>query len=113
MGSLPYEEYFPCKSELVLLEKQESALFETYRELMFHFYIYLDVHGGYKESSNSLKSWAYYLFHTLENASKEARFRVVEEDILRMMKEHDHREVVLKEDDGIYEKGDTLKSFHH
>jgi len=34
MGSLPYEEYFPCEAELALLEKQESALFETYRELM-------------------------------------------------------------------------------
>ena len=31
MGSLPYEEYFPCEAELALLEKQEPALFETYR----------------------------------------------------------------------------------
>jgi len=43
MGSLPYEEYFPYEAELVLLEKQKSALFETYRELMCHFYICLDV----------------------------------------------------------------------
>ena len=55
MGSLPYEEYFPCEVEMALLEKQELALFETYRELMYHFYIYLDVHGGHKGSSNSLK----------------------------------------------------------
>jgi len=34
MGCLPYEEYFPCEAELALLEKQEPALFETYRELM-------------------------------------------------------------------------------
>ena len=26
-GSLPYEEYFPCETELALLEKQEPALF--------------------------------------------------------------------------------------
>jgi len=39
MGSLPYEEYFPCEVKLALLEKQEPALFETYRELMCHFYI--------------------------------------------------------------------------
>jgi len=44
----------------------------------------LDVHGGYKGSSNSLKSWADYLFSTLEEAPEEARFRVVEKDILRM-----------------------------
>jgi len=56
MGSLPYEEYFPCESELALLEKQEPVLFETYRELMCHFYICLDVHISYKGSSNSLKS---------------------------------------------------------
>ena len=39
MGSLPYEEYFPCEAELALLEKQEPTLFETYKELMCHFYI--------------------------------------------------------------------------
>ena len=75
---------------------------------MCHFYTCLDVHSGYKGSSNSLKSWAYYLFFTLEKAPEEARFGVVEEDILRMMREHDHGDVVLKEDDDIYEKGDTL-----
>jgi len=30
IGSLPYEEYFPCEAELALLEKQKPALFETY-----------------------------------------------------------------------------------
>ena len=30
-----------------------------------------------------------------------------------MMREHDHGDVVLEEDDDIYEKGDTLKSFHY
>ena len=53
------------------------------------------------------------MFINLKNAPEEARFEVVEEDILRMMREHDHRYIVLEEDDGIYEKGDTLKSFHH
>jgi len=56
IGSLPYEEYFLCESELALLEKQEPALFETYRELMCHFYICLDMHGSYKGSLNNLKS---------------------------------------------------------
>jgi len=113
MASLPCEEYFPCEAELALLEKQEPALFKTYRELMCHFYICLDVHEDFKGNSNNLKSWAYYLFLTLEKAPKEARFRVVEEDILWMMKKHDHEDILLEEDDGIHEKGDTFKSFHH
>ena len=96
MGSLPYEEYFPCESELVLLEKQEPVLFETYRELMCHFYICLDVHSGYKGSSNSLKSWVDYLFFTLEEAPEKARFEVVEEDILRMMREYDDGDVISR-----------------
>ena len=29
------------------------------------------------------------------------------------MREHAHRDIVLEEDDGIYEKDNTLKSFHH
>ena len=73
----------------------------------------LGMHGGYKGSSNSLKGWADYLFPTLEEALEEARFGEVEEKIFRMMREHDHEDVILEEDTGIYEKRDTLKSFHH
>ena len=29
MGSLPYEEYFPCAEELERLDKEDPALFET------------------------------------------------------------------------------------
>jgi len=56
LGSLPYEEYFPCEAELALLEKQEPALFETYQELMCHLYICSSMHGGHKGASCSLKS---------------------------------------------------------
>ena len=35
LSALPYEEYFLCEAELALLEKQEPALFETYRELIW------------------------------------------------------------------------------
>ena len=56
LGSLPYEEYFPCEVELAHLEKQEPALFETYRELMCHLYICSSMHGSYKGASCSLKS---------------------------------------------------------
>ena len=72
MWSLPYEEYFPCELELALLEIQEPVLFGTYKELMCHFYICLNVHDSYKGCSNSLKSKADYLFPTLEKALKEA-----------------------------------------
>jgi len=68
MGFFLFKEYFPCEAELALLEKQEPALFETYRELMCHFYICLDVHGDYTGNSNSLKSWEDYWFPTLEKA---------------------------------------------
>ena len=61
MGSLPYEEYYPCEAELALLEKREPVLFETYRVLMCHFYICSDMHGSYKGGTNSLKSWADYV----------------------------------------------------
>ena len=55
MGSFPYEEYFPCEAELTLLEKQEPALFETYRELMCHFYICSSMHDNPKETSSNSK----------------------------------------------------------
>ena len=61
-GSLPYEEYFPCKAELALLEKQEPALLETYRDLMCHLHICSNIHGGGKGSSKSLKSWGCLLY---------------------------------------------------
>ena len=62
MGSLPYEEYFLCEAELALLKKQEPTLFETYRELMCHFYICSSMHGNHKGVSSSSKSWGKYLF---------------------------------------------------
>jgi len=81
MGSLSYEEYFPCETELALLEKQEPALFETNRELMCHFYICSDMHGNYKGGLNSSKSWGDYMFPNLENAPEEAQCGVADEDI--------------------------------
>jgi len=111
MGYLPYEEYFPCETELALLEKQEPA--ETYRELMCHFYICSSVHGNPKGVSSSSKSWGNYLFPNLEDAPEAAHYGVADEDIFWRMKEHAQGDIVLEEDDGIYEKGDILRSFHH
>jgi len=54
-----------------------------------------------------------YLFSNLENAPKEAHCGVVKEDIFHRIREHSHGDIVLDEDDGIYEKGDAFKSIHH
>ena len=113
MGSLPYEEYFPCEAELTLLEKQEPALFETYRELMCHFYICSSMHGSHKETSSSSKSWGNYLFPNLEDASEAAHYGVTDEDIFQRTKEHAQGDIILEEDDDIYEEGDILRSFYH
>jgi len=61
MGSEPYEEYFPYTKELAQLEKDDPAMYETYRELMCHFYICLDLNPS-RENVNNLKSWVEYLF---------------------------------------------------
>ena len=113
MGSFPYEEYFPCEAELALLEKQELALFETYLELMCHFYICLSMHGSHKGASNSSKSWGNYLFPNLEDAPEAVHCGVADEDIFWRMQEHSQGDMIFKEDDGPYEKGDILRSFHH
>jgi len=81
MGCLPYEEYFPCEAELALLEKQEPALFETYRELMCHLYICSSMHESHKGALCSSKSWRNYLFPDLEDAPEAAHCRVADEDI--------------------------------
>ena len=80
---------------------------------MCHFYIFSDMHCNYKGGSSSLKSWGDYLIPNLENAPEEAHCGVMEEDIFHRMREHAHGDIVLDEDDGIYEKGDAFKSFHH
>ena len=113
IGSLPYEEYFFPVKRSWRYWRSRSLPFRDHRELICHLYICSDVYGGYKGSSNSLKSWVDYLFPSLESAPEEARFRVMEEDVLQMMREHDHGYVVLEENDNIYERGGILKSFYH
>ena len=103
-GSLPYEEYFPCEAELALLEKQESVLFETYRELMCHLHICSSIHGGSKGTSCSLKSWGNYLFPNMRNTPEAAHCGVADGDIFERMQMHLQRDLVITEDDGPYEK---------
>ena len=71
------------------------------------------MHGNYKGGSNSSNSWGGYLFLNLENAHEEAHCGVADEDIFRRMGQHAQGDIVLEKDDGIYEKGDILRSFHH
>ena len=45
--------------------------------------------------------------------SEAAHCGVADEDIFRRMEEHSQGDMILEEDDGPYEKGDILWSFHH
>ena len=53
------------------------------------------------------------MFPNLENSPEEAQCGVVEKNIFQRMREHAHGDIVLEEDDGIYEKDDIFKRFHH
>lgn len=64
------------------LEKKDPALFETYRELICHFNICLDVHQG-RGSVNSLKSWTDYLFLVLHGIPEDIQVPVTDEHISR------------------------------
>jgi len=99
LGSFPYEEYFPCEAKLALLEKQEPALFETYRELMCHLYICSNMHGSSKGALCSLKSWENYLFPDLEGTPEAAHCGFADEDIFRRMQEHSQGDLIQEEDD--------------
>ena len=70
MGLMPYEEYFSCTMELEQMEKDDPEMFETYRELLCHFYIYMDVHNT-RGNTNEIKVWADYLFPILDDAPEE------------------------------------------
>ena len=61
--------------ELEQLEKDHLALFETYRELMCHFYVCLDIHNA-RGIANRMKVWADYLFLVLDDALKEVQFSI-------------------------------------
>ena len=60
-----------------------------------------------------MKAWADYLFPILDDALEEVQFPISDDVIIQMMVSSGHEDVILDEDDGIYEKGDKFKSFHH
>jgi len=70
MGSMPYEEYFPCETELKQMKKDHQEVFETYQELMCHFYICMDVHNT-RRNANGIKVWVDYLFPILDGAPED------------------------------------------
>jgi len=71
----------------------------------------MDVHNA-RGNVNVMKVWANYLFPILHDAREEVQFPISNNDIIRMMVSSGHKDVVLDEDDGIYEKGDRFKNFH-
>ena len=87
-------------------------MFETYRELMCHLYICSSMHGSSKDALCSLKSWGNYLFPDLEGTPEAAHCGFAD-DIFRRKQEHSQGDLILEENDGPYEKGDILRSFHH
>jgi len=111
MGSISYEEYFPCTMELKQMQKDDLRMFKIYLKLMCHFYIYMDVHNT-RGNANRIKVWADYLFPVLDGAPEYVQFPISDDDIHQKMVSSAHEDVVLEEDDGIYEKGDKFKSLH-
>ena len=98
VGSIRYEEYFPCTIELEQMEKDNPELFETYWELMCHFYICMDVHNAWG-NTNGIKVWADYLFPVLDNTPEEVQFPISDDNIIQMMASSGHEEIILDEDD--------------
>jgi len=60
-----------------------------------------------------MKVWADYLFLVLHGVPEEVQFLISDDDIIWVMVPSGHEDVVLDDDDGIYEKYDNFKSFHH
>jgi len=103
MGSMSYEEYFPCTMELEHMEKDDPEMFKTYQELMCHFYICMDVHNT-RGNANGIKVWADYLFPVLDSAPENVQFPISHDDIHQKMISSAHEVVSLEEDDGLYKK---------
>ena len=112
IGSKPYEEYFPCAEELAQLEKDEPALYETYRELMCHSVFASTSIYPSRGYINNLKSWVEYLFPVMDGPLENLQTLVADRQIAKAIKAGGHEDIVLEEDDCKYERGDTFLSFH-
>jgi len=60
-----------------------------------------------------MKVWADFLFPVLDEAPEEVQLPISDENIARVMAASGHGDVILDENDNIYEKGDRFKSFYH
>ena len=56
--------------ELEQMEKDNPEIFETYQELMCHFFICMDIHNA-RGNVNKMKIWTDYLFPVLADAPEE------------------------------------------
>jgi len=92
------------------LEKDEPALYETYKELMCLYYICLGLYPS-RGNVNSLKCWVEYLFPVMDDPLKNLEAPIFDKNIAKAMKAGNHEDVVLKEEDGEYERGDVFLSF--
>ena len=70
----------------------------------------MDIHNTH-ENANGIKVWTNYLFSVLDGASENIQFPIPDDDINQKMIFSAHEDVVLEEDDRIYENGDRFKSF--
>ena len=91
------------------MEKDELALDETYQELMCHYYICLDLHPS-RGNVISLKPWVEYLFPVMDGPIGNIQVPVSERKIAKTMRTENHKDVILEEDDGEYERGNVFLS---
>jgi len=56
--------------ELEQMEKDNPKMFATYRELMCHFYICMNIHNA-RGNVNGMKVWTDYLFPVLDDIPEE------------------------------------------
>ena len=77
---------------------------------MCHCQIYLDINGA-RGNVNELKRRADYLFP--HSSPREIHITIPNVGIQARMVASECGDVILEEDDGVYEKGDSFKSYHH
>ena len=63
-------------------------------------------------NASGIKVWADYLFPILDGPQEDVQFPISDDNIHQEMMYSAHEDIVLEEDDKIYEKGDRFKSFH-
>ena len=76
-------------------------------------FLYLYGHPQCSRECERDEAWADYLFPVLDGAPEEVQFPISDDDIIRVMVFSGYEDVVLDEDDGIFEKGNKFKSFHY